>query len=199
MITPGNDATFIIPNAPTNFNDAELGRCLSTRKSYFCTIIMVLGVIIQMKVKKTEGVMTHTTDSEMKASFEGCRHLIPIREIFMEMGCEIAEPSFLYSDNKAVVDVIDCGRMTPRCRHIAIPIAFLHHHKGKTFQQKLITTDKMIADIGTKPVSPALHKRFKYWGTGAQFLPEPSHKHYQYLQMEFYEMKFQDIVKKITK
>ena len=82
-----------------------------------------------MKVKKTETVMTHTTDAEMKANFEGCRHLIPIRTLYNEIGCNLHEPSKLFCDNKAVVDIIESERMTPRCRHIDIPIAFLHCHK----------------------------------------------------------------------
>ena len=129
MVTPTDSVEFFIPNAPTNFNDAELARCLNTRTTYYCTMICVLGVIIQMKVKKSASVMTHTTDAEMRANFEGCRHLIPIRTLYNEMGCNIHTPSMLFCDNKAVVDIIESERMTPRCRHIDIPIAFLHYHK----------------------------------------------------------------------
>ena len=198
LITPGQEIEFIIPNMPTNFNDAELGRCLKSRKSYYCTMILVLGVIVQMKVRKTESPMTHTTDSEMRASFDGCRHLIPIRLLFQEMGLDMSNPSILFSDNKAVTDIIDSGRMTPRCRHIAIPIAFLHANKGQVFHEKLITTDRMIADIGTKPVTPALHKRFKYWGMGERFLPSRNHIHYSYLQMHMYETKYCAILKMMS-
>lgn len=56
LVTPGHTAELHIPNVPVNFNDAELARCLNTRTSYYCTIILVLGVIIQMKVKKTERI-----------------------------------------------------------------------------------------------------------------------------------------------
>ena len=72
MVPPTTFAELMIPNAPTNFNDAELARCLKSRNTYYCTIICVLGVIIQMKVKKSATTMTHTTDSKMKANFEGC-------------------------------------------------------------------------------------------------------------------------------
>ena len=148
----------------------------------------MLGVIIQMKVKKSATVMTHTTDSEMKAAFEGCRYLMPIRTLFQEMGCNIHDPSLLLCDNKAVIDVIDNERMTTRCRHIDIPIAFFHSHKNKIYRQQLIPTDQMLADIGTKPNSPAVHKRFKYWGTGQRFLPSKDHIHFKYLQLQFYEI-----------
>ena len=193
-ITPANESELIIPNTPTNFNDAELGRCLKTRQSYYCTIVCVLGVIIQMRVKKTDTIMTHTTDSEMKANFEGCKALIPIRTIFQEIGVKLEEPSLLLCDNKAVTDIIEGERMTVRCRHIDIPIAFLHCHKGTIYREQLITTDKMLADMGTKPNSPAVHKRFKYWGTGERFLPPPNHEHYKHLQLLFYEKSFCEIL-----
>ena len=198
-ITPAKESELIIPNAPTNFNDAELGRCLASRKSYYCTMICVLGVIVQMRVKKSETIMTHTTDSEMKANFEGCRSLIPVRTLFQEMGVKLHKPSVLFCDNKAVVDIINSERMTTRCRHIDIPIAFLHHHKDLVYKEHLITTDKMLADMGTKPNSPAVHKRFKYWGSGQRFLPPPDHEHYEYLQMKYYEKPFCEIIEMMRK
>ena len=118
MVTPTQEVEFLLPNAPTNFNDAELARCLKSRKTYFCTMICVLGVIIQMKVKKTETIMTHTTDAEMRANFECCCHLIPIRTLYNEIGFNMHESSVLFCNNKAVVDIVDSGRMTPQCRHI---------------------------------------------------------------------------------
>ena len=67
-------ATLDIPNMPVLFSDAEFGRCLTTRNSYYCTLILVLGVVVQMKVRKTISPMTHTTDAELKANFDGCRN-----------------------------------------------------------------------------------------------------------------------------
>lgn len=124
LVTPNNSVEMEIPNGPINFNDAELGRCLETRCSYYCTMIMVLGVAVQMKVKKSITPMTHTTDAEMKANFEGCRHLLPIRSLFAYMGFPIDVPSNLYCDNKAVYDIMESERMTPRCRHSTSQLLF---------------------------------------------------------------------------
>ena len=186
-----------LPNEPVNFNDAEFGRCLGSRNSYYCTLILVLGVVIQMKVKKTISPMTHTTDAELKANFEGCRNLIPIRSLFEYMGCPLSSPSKLYCDNRAVYSIIETERMTPRCRHFDIPIAFLHAHKGSIYEPELVPTDRMLADIGTKPNTPAVFKRFKYWLTGVRFLPNANHPHYDLLQMQFYEQDFHTILQMI--
>ena len=110
--------------------------------------------------------------------------------MYNEIGCNLHAPSLLFCDNKAVVDIIESERMTPRCRHIDIPIAFLHCHKGTTYKQQLITTDRMLADFGTKPNTPIVHKRFKYWDSGERFLPSSKHVHYKYLQLCLYEVSF---------
>jgi hypothetical protein len=62
-----------VSNLPTLFTDAELAQGLTTRKLYYCTIIVVMNVIIQVKVKKTIRIMQHTTESEMIGSFVGVR------------------------------------------------------------------------------------------------------------------------------
>ena len=183
-------ATLDIPNSPVNFNDAEFGRCMGTRNSYYCTLILVFGVVVQMKVKKTTSPMTHTTDAEIKANFEGCRILIPIRSLFEYMDCPLSKPSKLYCDNRAVFSIIETERMTLRCCHFDIPIVFLHAHRNTVYQPELVPTDKMLGDIGTKPNTPAVLNRFKYWITGLRFLPPKGHEHYNLLQMQFYETEF---------
>ena len=101
------------------------------------------------------------------------------------MGCQLNEPSKLYCDNRAVFSIVEHEGMTPRCRHFDILIAFLQAHKGIVYKPVLVSTDKMLADIGTKPNTPAVFKRLKYWITGARFLPPENHLHYRLLQLQF--------------
>ena len=199
VINPNMNATLDIPNTHVLFSDAEFGRCLTTRNSYYCTLILVLGVAVQMKVQKTVSPMTHTTDAELKANFDGCRNLIPVRSLFQYMGCPLSDPSNSYCDNRAVFSIVENERMTPRCRHFDIPIAFLQAHKNIVYKPILVPTDKMLADIGTKPNTPAVFKRLKYWITGARFLPPPDHLHFRLLQLQFYEQDFHVINQMIQK
>ena len=66
---------------------------LDAFSTYYCMVICVLGLIIQMKVSKSSTVMTHTTDAEMTANFQGFRFLIPVRTLFQELGCQLYKPS----------------------------------------------------------------------------------------------------------
>ena len=186
-----------IPNHLSLFTDAEFARSLHDRKTWYCNIIMLCNVAIQMKVKKTATIMTHTTDAELHSSFNGVKRLLPIRRLLEFMGFPAPLPTPLYVDNAAVAAVIDTNRLTPRCRHLDIPIAFLHQEKGKSFEQFLIRTQQMLADFGTKPLVALLHKRYKYWLTGASFLPREGTDHFELLQMQFYETSFVEIIKSL--
>jgi hypothetical protein len=193
-VTPETSMSLEISNLPTLFTDAELARDISTRRSYYCTVIVVLNVIVQMKVKKTVRIMQHTTDAELNGAYCGVRHLKPIRQLFSFMGLPLGEPTTLHTDNAAVAAIIDSGRLTPRVRHVDIPIAFLQSEKGIEFYIKLLCTQLMLADMGTKPNSAPTLRRFKYWGMGERFYPAPGHEHYILLQMQFYEQNYVDIL-----
>ena len=67
-------------------------------------------------------------------------------------------PTTMFYDNRAVHSIIETKRMTLRCCHFDIPIAFLHAHKNTIYEPALITTDRMLVDIGTKPNTPAVFK-----------------------------------------
>jgi hypothetical protein len=148
-----------------------------------------------MKVNKTTPIMQHTTYAKMNGSFAGIHQLKPICQLFAFMGFRLPELTNLHVDNAAVATVIDSGCITPRCCHLDIPIALMQYEKDKDYIMKLVQTQLMLADMGTKlQKAPAL-RRFKYWGLGARFYPQPGHEHYVLLQMQFYESNFTIIAK----
>ena len=61
--------------------------------------------------------------------------------------------------------------MTPRCQYLDIPVVYLHEQSGIFYHHQLISTVKMVADLGTKPLVTALHQQFKYRVSGHFFLP----------------------------
>ena len=198
MLTPDTPISLDVSHQPTLFTDAELARDLATRRSYYCIVVTILNVIVLCKIKKSSKTMIHTTDSEAQASFDGVRRLLPIRALCEFLGFPLANPTQHFVDNSAVNQIITSERMTPRCRHFDLPIAFLHEHHGVTFTSKLVKTTLQLADIGTKPLVKFLHNRLKLWGSGARFIPEKEHEHYKLLEMKYYEMKFQDILKEMN-
>lgn len=184
-----------VPNELQLYSDAELARNLSDRKSYLCNVVLLMNVCILIKVSKSTTIMTHTTDSETKASFAGVRRLLPIRRLLEFMGFPCSSPTPGHVDNAALEAIISSERLTPRSRHLDIPIAYLQEHNGVSYVPRLIRTYYMLADIGTKPLTVYLHRRFKYWLMGAQFYPVPETEHYILLEMQFYEQNYVTIVR----
>ena len=199
FVSPEKKIEMHLPNDLQLFTDSEFARNLADRKSYYCIIFVLLNVAIQCKVKKSTNIAGHTTDAEMKGTYSGVRRLLPLRCILESMGFPCQQPTPLYVDNAAVSAIIDAKRMTPRCRHLDIPIAYLHEQHGKSYDHHLISTVKMLADLGTKPLVLALHRRFKYWACGHMFLPPEGSDHYDYLQLQFYEKCFLLIVREFQK
>ncbi len=187
-----------ISNELQLYSDAELARNLADRKSYLCNVVTLMNVCILIKVQKSTTIMTHTTDSETKATFSGIRRLIPIQRLLEFMGFPCSSPTPGHMDNAALEAIISSQRMTPRSRHLDIPIAYLQEHNGSTYVPKLIRTYYMLADIGTKPLSVHLHRRLKYWLMGAQFYPVPDTEHFNLLEMQLYEQSYVVIVRQYT-
>ena len=195
MVTPGNYKTLTVPNFSCNSNDAELGHCFQTNQAYYCIIIAINSVVVYMKIRTTEAPMLHTTDSELKANLEGAKELIPASEICQFLRVVLDEPSTKYMDNRAVHEIVQSGRITPRVKHASYPISFLQHYNNIVFKPVLIPPDVMMADMGTKPNTSAILQRFLSWATGVQFHPPKSHPHYDLLQLKYYDMPFQEIMK----
>ena len=183
-----------MPNTPTLFFDAEFAKDIATRHSYFCNIITVYNVAILFKVKKTSSIMHHTTDSELKGGSSGVRQLLPVRQLFAFNGYPLQRPSQSYTDNAAVHAIVESNRITPRCKHIDIPIAFLHQEHNESYKLDLIRTMIMLADMGTKANTPKYHRQFKYWASGARYIPPLESNHAILIQMKHYEVNYGKIL-----
>jgi hypothetical protein len=192
-LSPDNTMELEVSNQLTAFGDAEFARCLASRRTYVCVVIVLLNVAVYVKIVKTS-VMQHTTDSEITAHYLAVRFLKPIRRQFEVMGFPIMNPSDNFTDNSSVDAITAAGRMTRRCRHIDVPIAYLHQERDITFVTRLIRTCLMLADFGTKANVPAILKRFKYWACGHYFLPKQGTAHYDHLDLQFYEMTYIAII-----
>lgn len=90
--------------------------------------------------------MRHTTDSEMNATYSGVNLITPVRKLFLFSGVRLSDPTTTFTDNSAVHAVVDSNRMTPRCRHLDIHVAFLQQEKDKSYQLKLCRTMVMLAE-----------------------------------------------------
>ena len=191
QLTPEKRDCLTLSNFLNLFTDSEYARDPATRHTYFCTNITMLGVSVHFKVKKSTSVLPETTSAEVYASFRGSKYLQPIVSIVRQMGIIVEEPVQTHIDNQATVCIIASERMTPRSRHLDIPIAYLHERKHRgDIGENQITTHVQMADIGTKQLVPMVFKRQRNWLCGHRFYPPEGTAHYKLLGLQFYEKSY---------
>lgn len=107
------------------------------------------------------------------------------------MGLDTPEPTKLHCDNSATTSIIAAERMTPRSRHLDIPIAYLHQAKEKgIITESKVSTHLQLADMGTKQAVPLLFRRLRDWICGRRFYPNPDTEHYRLLGLQHFEKSY---------
>ena len=87
---------------------------------------MLLGVIIHWKMESQNCVAAHTTDSEVRVFYVSTKINQYLRAIIEWMGIPLPEPTDMYEDNQACMDILAANQVTSRVEHIAVSIAYCH-------------------------------------------------------------------------
>ena len=100
-------------------------------------------------------------------------------------GKPLTHPTPTYEDNNVTIAQILKDRLTPRIKHLDIPISILHEdHKRGVFVAAYCPTDLNISDVNTKPyVGVTLQKKI-LWITGFRFYPPTDSEHYKLLELD---------------
>jgi hypothetical protein len=123
---PGNFHRMIISNNLGVWPDADHARDQKARRSMTCVLALLLGVIIHWKMERQNCVAAHTTDSEVRAFYVGTKINQYLRAIIEWMGIPLPEPTDMYEDNQACMDILAANQVTSRVKHIAVPIPYCH-------------------------------------------------------------------------
>ena len=171
-----------IPHCLTSLVDLNFATDLSDRKSVSSDIILYGGSAITWKVHKDMCIATSSTDAETRAIFKGVRRVITLRGFMTSLGFPVNTPTSIFEDNKGTHDLIEAKRMTPRLKHIDIPICYLHEKfKSGEFVVYEYSTHLTLADGLNKTLSGQTLKHHSNIYTGRRFLPPPTSTHYKLL------------------
>ena len=133
----------------------------ATPRSTGCSITMLNGCPIAIRVKKH----TTTDDSTMKAeiteAFHASSDIVALRNLMAEIGLYQEEPTVLYQDNKPAIQVAENkGALNKSSRALDIRVFTLRNRiEDQEIALKWKDTLSLAADIGTKLFSI---KRFKF-------------------------------------
>ena len=171
-----------LPHCLTSFVDSNYATDLTDRRSVSSDVILLGSVIVSWKVHKDMSIASSSTDAETRAAFRSVRRVITLRLFFMHLGYPIASPTPLFEDNKGTHDLINSGRMTPRLKHIDVPLCYLHEkHRSGEFEVIECSTHLMLADGLNKSLSGnTLHHHSNIY-TGRKYLPPKDSEHYRAL------------------
>ena len=92
------------------------------------------------------------------------------------------EPTAHCEDNTSCIYVVEDKRVTPRVKHIDIPVCFLHEQfDNGLFLTKYENSSVMPAYFCTKPCSGPIIRRSTKWMTGFRLYPTSEIEHYQFM------------------
>eukprot|EP01036_Dinobryon_divergens_P034084 gene34084-44039_t len=121
------------------------------------------GTIFAQSVKQ-KLVSKSSTEAELIALSDGISQVIWTREFIISQGINIPA-AIVYQDNLSTMAMVSNGRSTSaRTRHVNIKYFFVKDRvESGEIDIKHLSTDKMVADILTKPLLGELFTRMRKW------------------------------------
>ena len=176
---PVSTPSVTLPQRLSAMVDANYATDLSDRKSVSSCIILYNGVIVSWRATKQLCVATSTTDAEIRSLFTGLRKVITFRNFLRHLGRPEIKPTVIFEDNKGTSDIVRAGRLTPRVKHIDVPLCYIHQQNQlQSFDVAECPTHLMLADGLNKALAGPTIKRHSRWYTGHRYYPKPGSAHY---------------------
>ncbi len=149
----GNNSTL------TGYSDSDWAGDKDDCKSTTGFVFFAFGALVSWKSVKQRSVALSSTEAEYMALTETFKEGIWINNLLNQIGIE-TKPFIVYEDNKGALESCKNTSNHGRMKHINLR----YHFNRELVQQGIVKlkqcgTDKMIADILTKPLGAS---RFKY-------------------------------------
>jgi hypothetical protein len=127
----------------------------SLPRSYGCTIAMMNGAALSLSAKRHTLTASSTCHDEIIEFAIAVNRMIGFRNIMCEMGLEQGDATTIYQDNEAAIHLaMNRGALSKQSRHIDRKIlAARNKIEDHEVKPKYISTERMVADIGTKALS----------------------------------------------
>jgi hypothetical protein len=144
------------------YSDASFQSCKDTGRSRSGCVIMLDGAAIIWDSKRQSIVASSSTEAEYLALAKAMRHLQHVTELLKELGImkEQSPPVTVYCDNQSAIKNAE-GRQSTDNYHIMRRYHFVRERvESKTVSVQDLRTDRMVADIMTKPLDKKKNKIF---------------------------------------
>ena len=146
------------------FADADFGGDSNDSKSTSGVMIFVGPNLIEWQSVKQSLVALSTCEAEISAIVEGTRNTIYMKGLLddLQINCNIG-PFIIWNDNQSARETVNQGGKFKRNKHYVRRFAFLKDYvKRKKIKIDYCQTERMPADILTKPLTAACHEKLKH-------------------------------------
>lgn len=136
----------------SGYVDADWARCEVDRKSYTGFLYKIGNSVVSWESRKQKTVALSSTEAEYMALSDACKEALFMRTFFNEclnLNCMIT----LHNDNQSALKLCENSMFHARTKHIDVRHHFIRDIVNKNLiTVKFLPTEKMLADILTKPL-----------------------------------------------
>ena len=148
------------PSSPglMGFCDADYAGDIDTRRSTSGYVFVLNGGAISWQSKRQQTVAASTTEAEYMAAAAAVKEGLWLRTLLLDFGFDIS-PVCIMADNQSAIKLLRNPVTSARSKHIDV----IHHFARERVLRKevsfqYISTDKMLADVLTKPLNGVKHQ-----------------------------------------
>lgn len=136
------------------YSDANFAECKLNAKSNTGLIIFVNGGAISWKCKKQTNVAMSTCEAEYYSVTEAAKEVIWLRKLLESFAITSTEPTTIFNDNQACIEMIEDSDFKPRTKYIGVRYHFIRDWVArKVIELYHCPTEYNIADMLTKPLN----------------------------------------------
>lgn len=138
----------------SGYADANWAESTINRRSNSGYLFKLNGGVISWSSRKQKCVALSSTEAELIALTEASKEGIWIRRLLNEIDRIVCDPMTIYEDNQSCLKLIENNNASNRSKHIDTKYFFIKDLiKQNIISYKYCSTENMIADILTKPLS----------------------------------------------
>ena len=147
---------------PVGYCDADYAGDIDDRKSVSGHTYLLGGGAISWNSKKQTTTALSSTEAEYTAISHATRQAIWLRNLLEGLGYSQEKPTVLYSDNQSAITLTRDAQFHARSKHFDVQNHFVREKvENGVIDIIYIPTDNNIADVFTKALPKAKHRKFR--------------------------------------
>ena len=177
--------TYSLSLSPVFMSDSSFGNILPSRRSIQSSCSLLNGTLTSWTTNIQTTIAADSTDAELRSLYSTIKKIKSFSHFLISSSIHDFHPHpiQLHGDNKASLNIIRQNKISPRSRHLDIPVTFSHEHMQRQYLSlHHIDSKRNAADISTKPTTGPIHSRHWKFLRGIRNFPNESTFHGHYLR-----------------